>query len=162
LQTAFNKRDAFPRVLLAQSAVGREGLNLHKACRVVVQLHAEWNPAILEQQLTDAPTSRVGLLSFSEDEVITRFFFSGPDTAGWLAPPFGTYTQALVGPPNPGRSVRIMVTMPSTAAHDEALVATLVAAGMDIAVAPIAHATGVIAGFACAGAVLAWHQNRAR
>jgi hypothetical protein len=33
---------------------------------------------------------------------------------------------------------------------------------MDIAVAPIAHATGVIAGFACAGAVLAWHQNRAR
>lgn len=54
-------------------------------------------PAILEQQLTDAPTSRVGLLSFSEDEVITRFFFSGPDTASWLAPPFGVYTQALVG-----------------------------------------------------------------
>jgi rhomboid family GlyGly-CTERM serine protease len=36
------------------------------------------------------------------------------------------------------------------------------AAGLDIAVAPIAHATGVIAGFACAGAALAWHQNRAR
>ena len=36
------------------------------------------------------------------------------------------------------------------------------AGGMDIAIAPIAHATGVIAGFACAGAVLAWHQNRGR
>ena len=38
-------------MLLAQSIVGREGLNLQKDCRVVVQLHAEWNPAILEQQI---------------------------------------------------------------------------------------------------------------
>jgi len=51
LQAAFNRARRFPMVLLAQSAVGREGLNLHKACRVVVQLHAEWNPAILEQQI---------------------------------------------------------------------------------------------------------------
>jgi hypothetical protein len=36
------------------------------------------------------------------------------------------------------------------------------AAGLDIAIAPIAHATGVIAGFACAAAVLAWQQNRGR
>ena len=51
LQAAFNRKGAFPMVLLAQSQVGREGLNLHKACRVVVQLHPEWNPAILEQQI---------------------------------------------------------------------------------------------------------------
>ncbi len=35
-------------------------------------------------------------------------------------------------------------------------------AGWDIALAPIAHATGAIAGFACAAVVLAWHQNRGR
>ena len=40
-----------PRVLIAQSQVGREGLNLHESCRVVVQFHAEWNPAVLEQQI---------------------------------------------------------------------------------------------------------------
>jgi hypothetical protein len=26
-------------------------LNLHESCRVVVQFHAEWNPAVLEQQI---------------------------------------------------------------------------------------------------------------
>jgi len=51
LQAAFNRRDASPMVLIAQSQVGREGLNLHEACRVVVQFHAEWNPAVLEQQI---------------------------------------------------------------------------------------------------------------
>lgn len=51
LQSAFNRERAFPMVLLAQSQVGREGLNLHLACRNVVQLHPEWNPAILEQQI---------------------------------------------------------------------------------------------------------------
>jgi superfamily II DNA or RNA helicase len=51
LQAAFNRPNASPRVLVAQSQVGREGLNLHEACRVVVQFHAEWNPAILEQQI---------------------------------------------------------------------------------------------------------------
>lgn len=38
-------------MLVAQSKVGREGLNLHESCRVVVQFHAEWNPAVLEQQI---------------------------------------------------------------------------------------------------------------
>ena len=38
-------------VLLAQSSVGREGLNLHEACRTVVILHAEWNPGVVEQQI---------------------------------------------------------------------------------------------------------------
>ena len=51
LQAAFNRQGASPMVLVAQSQVGREGLNLHEACRVVVQFHAEWNPAVLEQQV---------------------------------------------------------------------------------------------------------------
>ncbi|MEW6558950.1 MAG: helicase-related protein [Pseudomonadota bacterium] len=51
LQAAFNRPNASPWVLIAQSQVGREGLNLHESCRVVVQFHAEWNPAILEQQI---------------------------------------------------------------------------------------------------------------
>ena len=51
IQAAFNRRGASPWVLVAQSQVGREGLNLHESCRVVVQFHAEWNPAVLEQQI---------------------------------------------------------------------------------------------------------------
>lgn len=51
LQAAFNRPDASPWVFIAQSQVGREGLNLHESCRVVVQFHAEWNPAVLEQQI---------------------------------------------------------------------------------------------------------------
>lgn len=51
LQAAFNRPAASPWVLVAQSQVGREGLNLHELCRVVVQFHAEWNPAVLEQQI---------------------------------------------------------------------------------------------------------------
>ena len=51
LQAAFNRPGASPRVLIAQSQVGREGLNLHESCRVVVQFQAEWNPAVLEQQI---------------------------------------------------------------------------------------------------------------
>jgi len=38
-------------VLVAQSTVGREGLNLHEECRTIVLLHAEWNPGVLEQQI---------------------------------------------------------------------------------------------------------------
>jgi hypothetical protein len=51
LQLAFNRLNSFPRVLVAQSMVGREGLNLHHACRVVVLLHPEWNPGVVEQQI---------------------------------------------------------------------------------------------------------------
>lgn len=51
LQLAFNRETANPRVLIAQSQVGREGLNLHLACRTVVLLHLEWNPAVVEQQI---------------------------------------------------------------------------------------------------------------
>ncbi|WP_375757293.1 helicase-related protein [Corallococcus exercitus] len=51
LQATFNRSGTSPWVLIAQSQVGREGLNLHKSCRVVVQFHAEWSPAVLEQQI---------------------------------------------------------------------------------------------------------------
>ncbi|WP_426289678.1 helicase-related protein [Ensifer adhaerens] len=51
LQLAFNREKSFPTVLVAQSMVGREGLNLHQACRVVVLLHPEWNPGVVEQQI---------------------------------------------------------------------------------------------------------------
>lgn len=51
IQLAFNRERSFPRVLVAQSLVGREGLNLHKSCRIVVLLHPEWNPGVVEQQI---------------------------------------------------------------------------------------------------------------
>lgn len=51
LQLAFNREHSMPRVLVAQSMVGREGLNLHQACRNVVLLHPEWNPGVVEQQI---------------------------------------------------------------------------------------------------------------
>lgn len=35
IQSGFNRRESGPHVLIAQSQVGREGLNLHKACRRV-------------------------------------------------------------------------------------------------------------------------------
>ncbi|MHB1512368.1 MAG: helicase-related protein [Acidiferrobacter sp.] len=51
LQLAFNRQNSFPKVLVSQSMVGREGLNLHKACRTVILLHPEWNPGVVEQQI---------------------------------------------------------------------------------------------------------------
>lgn len=51
LQLAFNRPQSFPKVLVAQSMVGREGLNLHKACSTVILLHPEWNPGVVEQQI---------------------------------------------------------------------------------------------------------------
>ncbi len=51
LQSQFNSPNSFPQVLIAQSQVGREGLNLHKACKVIVQFHSEWNPSVIEQQI---------------------------------------------------------------------------------------------------------------
>jgi hypothetical protein len=60
LQLAFNRHESNPRVLVAQSVVGREGLNLHKACKTVVLLHPEWNPGVVEQQI--GRVDRVGSL----------------------------------------------------------------------------------------------------
>ncbi len=60
LQLAFNRFHGHPKVLVAQSVVGREGLNLHKACRTVVLLHPEWNPGVVEQQI--GRVDRIGSL----------------------------------------------------------------------------------------------------
>jgi pyruvate kinase len=49
------------------------------------------------------------------------------------------HAQALFGPAPAQRSVRIMVTLPSEAAHDRPLVDGLVAAGMDVARINCAH-----------------------
>ncbi|MGO7450560.1 hypothetical protein GR220_21795 [Rhizobium leguminosarum] len=51
LQLAFNRAASEPHVLVAQSMVGREGLNLQEACRIVILLHLEWNPGVVEQQI---------------------------------------------------------------------------------------------------------------
>jgi superfamily II DNA or RNA helicase len=51
IQLGFNRQNSFPKVLVAQSLVGREGLNLHLACRIVYLLHPEWNPGVVEQQI---------------------------------------------------------------------------------------------------------------
>jgi hypothetical protein len=51
IQARFNEEGAKPNVLICQSVVGREGLNLHKACRVVLLFHPEWNPGVVEQQI---------------------------------------------------------------------------------------------------------------
>lgn len=72
LQLAFNRKQGHPKVLVAQSLVGREGLNLHKACRTVVLLHPEWNPGVVEQQI--GRVDRIGslweakLAEFTPDE----------------------------------------------------------------------------------------------
>jgi hypothetical protein len=60
LQLAFNRTHSHPKVLVAQSVVGREGLNLHEACRTVVLLHPEWNPGVVEQQI--GRVDRIGSL----------------------------------------------------------------------------------------------------
>lgn len=52
---------------------------------------------ILEQQLTLAPNTRAALLAYREDQVITRFFYSGGSTSSWLTPPFSTYRGNLNG-----------------------------------------------------------------
>lgn len=49
------------------------------------------------------------------------------------------HAEALFGPPPAGRATRIMVTLPSEAAADAALVDALVAAGMDVARINCAH-----------------------
>lgn len=51
LQLAFNRKRSWPRVLVAQSKVASEGLDLHTACRTILMFHPEWNPAICEQQI---------------------------------------------------------------------------------------------------------------
>ncbi|WP_296949837.1 DEAD/DEAH box helicase [uncultured Massilia sp.] len=50
-QSAFNNAKLNPKVLIGQSDVASEGLNLHRACRAVVLFHLDWNPGRIEQQI---------------------------------------------------------------------------------------------------------------
>lgn len=50
-QGNFNHAHLNPKVLIGQSTVISEGLNLHRACRSVVMLHLNWNPGRIEQQI---------------------------------------------------------------------------------------------------------------
>lgn len=50
-QSTFNNPQLNPQVLIGQSAVASEGLNLHRACRDVILFHLDWNPGRIEQQI---------------------------------------------------------------------------------------------------------------
>lgn len=52
-------------------------------------------PQTLDFMLDRSATSRVGLLAYTGDQVITRFFYSGDDTGSWLTPPTGQYSAQL-------------------------------------------------------------------
>lgn len=77
LQLAFNREHSHPKVLVVQSVVGREGLNLHTACRTVVLLHPEWNPGVVEQQI--GRVDRIGSLWQSKFQAWEK---ADPDLAG--------------------------------------------------------------------------------
>ncbi|MBL8352030.1 MAG: pyruvate kinase [Burkholderiaceae bacterium] len=66
---------------------------------------------------------------------------SGEEPAGFSGGParLAQHAQSLFGPPPARRSVRIMVTLPSEAAHDRALVERLVDGGLDVARINCAH-----------------------
>jgi hypothetical protein len=72
MQLAFNRPHSSIKALVAQSMVGREGLNLHEACKTVILLHPEWNPGVVEQQI--GRVDRVG--SFWQQE-LARVIESG-------------------------------------------------------------------------------------
>lgn len=75
LQQGFNRPQSNPRVLVVQSVVGREGLNLHLACKTVILLHPEWNPAVVEQQI-----GRVDRLGSLWQEQFAKLWRSGEAT----------------------------------------------------------------------------------
>lgn len=78
LQLAFNRPGSHPRVLVAQSLVGREGLNLHRACRTMVLLHPEWNPGVVEQQI-----GRVDRVDSLWEQQLGERLGQGPGEAPW-------------------------------------------------------------------------------
>lgn len=75
IQSAFNREQSSTKVLVAQSIVGREGLNLHHACRTVLLLHPEWNPGVVEQQIgrVDRVESRWEKLFKKMDEEVQPY-----------------------------------------------------------------------------------------
>jgi hypothetical protein len=52
-------------------------------------------PAIIADGIDADPAARVALLSYAQDAVLTRYFFSPGTTDGWLNPPFGSYVASL-------------------------------------------------------------------
>lgn len=76
LQQGFNRLQSNPRVLVVQSVVGREGLNLHLACKTVILLHPEWNPAVVEQQI-----GRVDRLGSLWQQQFAKLYRSGDTVA---------------------------------------------------------------------------------
>ncbi len=78
LQLAFNRNTSFPRVLVAQSLVGREGLNLHRACRTVVLLHPEWNPGVVEQQI-----GRIDRIGSRWEQLLAQAIDQGVEPHSW-------------------------------------------------------------------------------
>jgi hypothetical protein len=73
LQAGFNRQGAAPFVVVAQSSVGREGLNLHRACRRVFLFHPEWNPGVMEQQI-----GRVDRINSRWTELANEWKKAGP------------------------------------------------------------------------------------
>lgn len=51
VQISFNQENSWPKVLIGQSQIISEGLNLHEYCRHVILMHHEWNPGVVEQQI---------------------------------------------------------------------------------------------------------------
>lgn len=88
-QSAFNHPQLYPQVLIGQSAVASEGLNLHRACRSVVLFHLDWNPGRIEQQI-----GRVDRQGSAWMEAFTSWERHG---AVGEAPYIDIYTLALEG-----------------------------------------------------------------
>ncbi|MGC9195289.1 MAG: DEAD/DEAH box helicase [Syntrophobacteraceae bacterium] len=83
LQAAFNRPNCYPKVLVAQSMVGREGLNLHKACRSVVLLHPEWNPGVVEQQI-----GRIDRIGGLWENLLDQWLENSKNSGSWnMRPP---------------------------------------------------------------------------
>jgi len=77
-----------PEILIC-TAVGQEGIDLHRHCRHVVHYDLPWNPAVLEQRTGRA--DRIGSKTFREREVAG----TGKDVVLDIGVPFlaGTYDE---------------------------------------------------------------------
>ena len=50
-QANFNHPQLNPHILVGQSGIVSEGLNLHRSCKTVALFHVDWNPGRIEQQI---------------------------------------------------------------------------------------------------------------
>jgi hypothetical protein len=71
-QGTFNHPSLNPRVLLGQADVMSEGLNLHRACRIVVLFHLDWNPGRIEQQIGRVDRQNSAWMNACEDALQNR------------------------------------------------------------------------------------------